>query len=238
MRDASDAWHRLSLHGPEALHVLAELGVDVTALANLTATDATIAGAACTLARRDQVGAPGIECFVPRDAAGAVWNALVDASAAHRGRPIGWFAFNTARIESGTPMFNIDFDTTSLPHESTLVPARVSFTKGCYLGQEIVARMENLGAPKQRLVGLEIASDALPAGGAPVLPDGAAITDEPIGVVTSSTMAPMLGMRPVAFAMVRTKQAEDGAMVQVVADGDAAPARVRDLTFWTPGAPS
>ena len=68
---------------------------------------------------------------------------------------------NAARIEAGTPLYNLDFGPTSLPHESAIVDQRVRFDKGCYLGQEVVARMQSLGHPTQRLVSLEIGRDQL-----------------------------------------------------------------------------
>src|SRR6185436_21150893 len=70
-------------------------------------------------------------------------------------RRIGWHAYNIARLEAGWPIFNIDFGPDSLPHETGVLNDRVSFKKGCYLGQEVVARMQSLGHPKQRLVGLK-----------------------------------------------------------------------------------
>ncbi|CAN5682259.1 hypothetical protein BH11PLA1_BH11PLA1_20580 [soil metagenome] len=71
-------------------------------------------------------------------------------------RPIGFAAYNIARIEAGVPMYLLDFGPDSLPGETGVLADRVSFKKGCYLGQEIVARMNALGHPKQRVVGVRI----------------------------------------------------------------------------------
>jgi folate-binding protein YgfZ len=167
-----------------------------------------------------------------------VWDALIEP--AHRisvtaplARPIGWHAFNIARIEAGTPLFNIDFGPTNLPHETGLLSHRVSFTKGCYLGQEVVARLENLGKPKQILVGLKVQTDALPIAGAQVFEQNSdnSMGDQ-IGVVTSSTLSPMLGAVPIAFAMLKTTKATPGATVLVSAEGEQAPALISPLRFW------
>ena len=98
-------------------------------------------------------------------------------------------AFNVARIEAGSPLFLVDFGRQALPHETGLLARRVNFKKGCYLGQEVVARMESLGKPKQRLVALRMQQDRLPVSGAEVheARDGG----EAVGRVTSSAPAPM-----------------------------------------------
>ena len=83
------------------------------------------------------------------------------------------------------------------------------------------------------MIGLAIDGDALPVAGAPVLPVGASVMDEPIGVVTSSAPSPMLGARSVAFAMVRTAALDDTTSVNVVAEGETVAATVSELTFWT-----
>ncbi len=135
--------------------------------------------------RDDSAGEIGLELIVPASGARAVFELLL--TAAHspdehqhgapssddlvsrvRLRPAGWFAYNIARLEAGTPLYNIDFGPDSLPAETGLLHSRVSFTKGCYLGQEIVARMHARGHPKHTLVPIrmqrvEVVSNADPA---------------------------------------------------------------------------
>ena len=178
--------------------------------------------------RSGELGAPGFELSVPMAQAASVWRSLVTFGA----RPAGWFATNTARLEAGTPYFRIDFGPTNLPHESGVLASRVSFTKGCYPGQEVVARMQNLGKPKQRLVGLRIEADLLPVADAQVFAagEGSSLGDQ-VGVVTSSGIAPMLGAVPVAFAMVSSSAYAEGTRVMVNAEGEQAPATVCALRF-------
>lgn len=268
--DDTASRHRICVHGPESIVLLRRASTSPTwSIAPGAVDQVTIADSNVIVARRDDTGEVGLHLFVPRDAVERVWDALaaddVDApSAGGRprlvARPIGWHAYNIARIEAGTPLMNVDFDTSCLPHETGVLRDRVSFTKGCYLGQEVVARMQSLGKPKQTLVGLRIEGDALPeAGGlvhvrapavgvagsaerdavpsqAPVA--GAAPADafalgEPVGTITSSTISPMLGAAPVAFAMVKTAHAESGRRLFVVGDGVRAEAVVGSLRFWT-----
>ena len=98
--------------------------------------------------------------------------------------------------------------------------------------------MQNLGKPKQRLVGLRISRDLLPVAGAQVFERRADATmGDEVGVVTSSTLSPMLGAAPIAFAMIKTSHAALGSTVLVNAEGDQTEAVVGDLRFWPPDRP-
>lgn len=241
LRDVTAQFHHIAVHGKDALPVIGEAcGRGDFCLGQLEATSVAICDADVVVARRDQTGEIGIELIMPGSDAEAVWDALLAADrtvggAKHRVRPIGWYAYNTARIEAGTPLFNVDFAADTLPHETGVLHDRVSFTKGCYLGQEIVARIESLGQPKQLLVGLKMAQDLLPEAGGQVFAreeDGA--LGPPIGVVTSSTISPMLGAAPIAFAMLKTAHAQTDTTVTVAAEGEQAAATVCDLCFYHP----
>jgi folate-binding protein YgfZ len=253
--DESERWHHLALHGPLALPALgAASGTADLALPDRSATDLRIEGAVVHAARRDLVGETGIEILVEASAAERVFERLSAADATvgggrRRVRPVGWFAFNMARIEGGAPLFNIDFDTTSLPHETGVLEDRVSFVKGCYPGQEIVARTHNLGHPRQVLRGLAVRGDGLPEAGAAIRSGEAGAgagagtgtgaetaAGEVIGVVTSSTLSPLLGRAAIAFGMIRWAHATPGAMVRVEVDGSLADAEVCGLRFL-PAAP-
>jgi folate-binding protein YgfZ len=184
--------------------------------------------------RLDECGAAGFELSVPIAQVATLWRSFVTFGA----RPAGWFATNTARLEAGTPYFRIDFGPTNLPAETGLLASRVSFTKGCYPGQEVVARMQHLGKPKQMLVGLRIEADLLPVAEAQVFawngenPGGDAVAlGDQVGVVTSSGIAPMLGAAPVAFAMIAASSYAIGTKVMVNAEGAQAPATVAPLAF-------
>ncbi len=240
----SDTHHTLALHGAGALAVLAAKADD-PALADLapsTNAACTIAGVPCLADRDDLTGDPGVRLLVPREHAERVYDALL---APHSGtppvKPVGWYALNTARIEAGRPLFNIDFGPDTLPAETSLVHTRIDFRKGCYLGQEVVARMDARKARKQGLAALRITgigpdTDApLPGMGdrvfSPADPEG-----NPVGVVTSSTIAPMLGAAAVAFAMLRDAETAPGTQLLTQAEGRKAPATVQPtLTFWERG---
>jgi folate-binding protein YgfZ len=128
-------------------------------------------------------------------------------------------AWELARIEAGLPAFGREFDEGSMPAEAGLVPLAVSFTKGCYPGQEPVARLHYRGHANRGLRGLELLDGALP-------PPGTAVTagGREVGRAGSAVMSPRFGS--IALAVLRSKVA-DGDEVSV--DGSAA--RVRPLPF-------
>jgi folate-binding protein YgfZ len=106
-------------------------------------------------------------------------------------------AFETMRIEAGTPLFGVDFNDTNLPQEVGRDRLAISFTKGCYLGQETVARIDALGHVNQQLAGVRVLGDVMPLAGMALIH-----ADAPAGHVTSGTFSPRLGA-PLALAMVK-----------------------------------
>jgi folate-binding protein YgfZ len=258
LRDISDRSHRLALHGPTSVELLTACsqhrgGAPVGDLSPGTVSVVEIAGALVIVERFDTAGEVGLEMTMPTEAVVDVYHRLVETGQPHDGedpgsvaarvklRPAGWLAYNTARIEAGTPLFNIDFSTESLPAETGLLDSRVNFSKGCFLGQEVVARMHNLGKPRQKLVALKPGGEELtdeegrarqPVGGAQVFLAGDTMGD-PVGVVTSSTVSPMLGGRPACFAIVKGQHAEPGTELAVNAEGVMLPAPVQEkLAFY------
>ncbi|MBL8765625.1 MAG: hypothetical protein JNM07_15400, partial [Phycisphaerae bacterium] len=171
----------------------------------------TIAGRRVVVDRSDTTGEVGLELVMSTGDVPAVYEQILERGlstngppgagpaatitpAGYRMRPAGWHAYNIARIEAGTPLFNIDFGPNSLPAETGVLDDRVSFTKGCYLGQEVVARMKSLGHPKQTLVGLRLyPTEAQQGSGRECQPGAGAVIArsaqgeaDPIGAVTIS----------------------------------------------------
>ncbi len=229
----------------------------VSALPPDRATLGKIDGVPVVVDRRDLCAQTGYELSVPSEHAARVYERLLapDSVAPRENgsapsltpapgaglRPCGWHAVNVARIEAGTPIFNLDFDTTCLPAETGVLRERVDFKKGCYLGQEVVARMDALGHPKQTLVALRFEHGGdeppLPGAEAELLADG---DDRVIGHVTSSTISPMLGAVPIALAMVRWGSHEPGTRLSVREGGESVGIAIVQprLRFWPADGPS
>jgi folate-binding protein YgfZ len=247
--DLSAAWSRFLLAGPAAHRLLSLLsGQDLAELAPWQAKTLTLGGEECRVFRHDQTGSPNLHLWVPAAIASPLFHAMLEAAgfdpeqpldadtanlrrAGLRGRPIGWDAFNTARIESGTALFHLDFGPDSLPAECGKVTfaEAVHLQKGCYPGQEAVARMHNLGHPKRILVKLKCAQ--LPPAGAQVVEAdeakrASAARGGQVGGITGSTLSPMLGAAPLALAVVKWGKHAVGAKVAVEAGGAFAAAEV------------
>jgi folate-binding protein YgfZ len=279
--DRTNEFHRLGLHGPAARAVLgaASEPVDGPGVASIEpgqACSVRIGGHVCVADRLDSLGEVGLELLVPTAGVGEVYDRLLDVGGFDRlnnhgpgaalepgrtrglgCRPIGWAAYNIARVEAGTPVYYLDFGPDSLPAETGVLNSRVSFTKGCYLGQEIVARMHALGSPKQVLVSIKGPAPKLPTSADPTQPapilavpqpvTGAAIflapegdgpsrpseLGEPIGAVTSSAVSPMLSQTPVMLAMVKFKHAAPGTRLMIECEGTLVPGSIQpSLRAW------
>ncbi len=265
IEDASARFARLSIHGPASAALVARLsrpvsGVPIAEIAPGQVAVVEIAGAEVVIDRQDTTGEIGLELLAPMDAAASVYQTLspswAERPAGGQGvmptgplaRRIGWHAVNIARIENFWPMYYADFGPDSLPAETgeRTLNDRVSFKKGCYLGQEVVARMHALGHPKQRLVGLRLDVGQTPgatstgAGNPLGLPDAPqAVTgtmlvgaDEPgapaVGAVTSSCLAPMLSQAHIAIAMVKWSHASPGTVLFAQLDDRRIRATVTD----------
>ena len=214
------------IHGPSVAELLQNAGAELPDEGRLTSYENI-----GTMLRLDTLGVPGVRICLNLDSVLDVWSRL--ESEGQKGdypcRLAGWYAFNMARVESLTPWAHIDFGPTSLPHETGLLAKRVSFTKGCYPGQEVVARMENLGHPKQILRSLSLPDERLPIAGGQVFALGESAPGDPIGNITSSTPSPRHGGRSVAMAVMKWSAADSGTPVQVFADGEFVQAVVEDI---------
>lgn len=164
----------------------------------------------------DRTGLGGAAVVAPRADADALARRLVEA-AGERGALSTDEGWEQLRVEVGVPRFGVDFDDQNYPQEAGLERAGVSFTKGCYLGQETVFMLEKRGHVKKRLVRLEVQGDAsLPVEAEIAEPGGA-----PIGAVTSRAPAPD-GGAVLALGYVKYKHARTGTELVVA----GRPARV------------
>ena len=167
--DVSPEWAVLSLVGPATATVLALAGLSVPASAGRAER---IAGGGF-VRRMAWPGADAADLVVPRARANGVIGALVEAGA-HRA---GLWAYEALRVEARRPRLGLETDHRTIPHEVGWIGTAVHLDKGCYRGQETVARVQNLGRPPRRLVLLHLGgeTDALPTPGTPVELDGRAV---------------------------------------------------------------
>jgi tRNA-modifying protein YgfZ len=177
LSDAGDApWGILGLYGPGARNLLdgPELAEHETAEVTLGGADLLVAGVAVPVGGYDLLG--------PADALGAAREHLVGRGAV----PASLHAYETARVETGVPRFGSDITPENFPAEAGILDRAVSFEKGCYPGQETVARMRYRGHPNKTLHRLAVEGAAAP--GAAILQNG-----KPVGTLTSVAPLPVDG---------------------------------------------
>lgn len=226
IEDASDALRLFSVQGPRAAEaVRVATGVDAAPLGphSLTVEEGP-GGAPLMVARASQTGEPGFDLFAAAEVAELLWSRLAEAARGVGGRPAGWEALNTLRVEAGLPWWGHELDPSIVPLEARLERA-ISMTKGCYIGQEIIARIDARGQVNNRLGGLRLSGDTLPAPGSPILGD-----EKRIGRVTTSIYSPALGA-PIALAFLRREWTEPGRPVVIEVAGEHLPAEVAALPF-------
>lgn len=205
LEDVTESTGSIALEGPEAAAVLGKIGAPAPAAPHSHEPwgDMTIAAVSLT-------GQPGYRIYCAPARMKETLEALAKAGA----RPAAEYDVRVVQIENGRPMYGEDIRETSLPQETQQMHA-VSFTKGCYLGQEIVERIRAQGHVNKKLVRLTIAGcDIPPAPGTKLAANGA-----DAGEITSAAVSPELG-GVAALAYVRANFAEAG--TELDADGRTA----------------
>ena len=235
---------QIALYGPRAPEVLARLGAPAAPQLALHGTlRAALAGIEALVARREPLGGNGFTLYIPAQGAAAVRAALTAEGVV----TLDAESLDVLRIEQGYGVFGRELSQEYIPLEAGLLDA-VSFTKGCYVGQEIIARMESRGRLAKRLVGLRLTegqgpgtederpgaercSSVVSGLASLVLPAKLEVNGKDAGVLTSAALSPRHG--PIALAYVRTAYAEPGACVSVT--GAGVTGEVVELPFGGPG---
>ena len=223
----ADETHRfgtLALEGPKAAAIVKSLtGIDLEPLSELASVDAEILRSAqddtigksaaeqaipCRIVKRSPRGVIGAEFVVQQENLAALWEVLLEAARRHGGGPMGYAALSGLRLAQGVPWFGYDFGEKQIPHEAGLQDSHISYTKGCYTGQEIVERVRSRGQVNRQRVGLLFSGEAVPEAGTPLILDG-----KEVGFVTRAAKIPeppqILGM-----GYVRREAGAPGSVLQ------------------------
>lgn len=209
----------LTLFGPEAADVLsAYLGGAATLPGAGTFAEVALDDMPATIARTDPLDLAGYDVIVD---AGAVEPLLDRFSASVR--PMGWATYDVLRIEAGQPTQGREMGDEFNPLEAGLQPI-VDFDKGCYIGQEVVARLDTYDKLRQRLVGITLARLPVSDGRLDLL-----VEDETIGFLTSWAESPVHG--PIALGYIRTRHLAPELQVEVTDIEGRILGRVVDLPF-------
>jgi folate-binding protein YgfZ len=225
MEQTRDSYGLLLVSGAQAIQLIKEgFDLDVHALGLLGSRPVRIAGHEALLIRTEETGEYDFEIFVPAQGLGATWQRLHEVGSPLGLRPFGTEAREILRVEAGLPHAGPDLNEDIVPPEANLESA-VSLTKGCYPGQEVVARMDTYGTIRRRLVGLTLSDAILPMKGAKLLSG-----EREVGWVSSAVQSPQLG-KTIAFGFPLRDFATPGTSLTVEIGGAQHPATVTPLPF-------
>ncbi len=227
LTDEGAVWAMVGVHGPSAAGAMSRAMVGTEPSASRVTAEAMSdwpeyanapLGSAGRVMRLDHYGTPGFAIRVPVEARDLWMSRLRLAGAT----PIAAEVVEFARIEAGRPEFLVDMDADTIPLEAGIEDRAISFTKGCYVGQEVIVRVVHRGGGRvaRKLVGLKLDGSVVPGARAAVRAERGEI-----GRVTSAAWSPRL-RRTVALAYVHRDFVEPGTALTVDCEGTAVPAVV------------
>ncbi len=222
-RDLTGETAIFSLAGPDAPTTLGALLPAQTEVPNAhEAISAVIGKVQATIIRTDFIGAPAYDIVVADTDGPQLRNTLLETGA----EPAGVDVTEALRVERGIPAFGKELGESYNPLEAGLMPL-ISFTKGCYIGQEVVARLNTYDKVQKSLVGLRWDGDSAVASGTRLLLDG-----KQAGVMTTAAMSPRIA-GVIGLGYVRKAHATPGSELLLESPDGPTPVRVTTLPFDT-----
>lgn len=222
LQDLTDGTAMFSVQGSSASEIISRVfGEEAARVERQKIVNAPFGDATVNVMRATHTAEDGFDLFIDANNSSEVREALTAEGAAS----ISNATFETLRIEAGVPLYGIDMDENNVVSETNLDDA-VSFTKGCYLGQEIIVRIKHRGHVAKKLIGLVLGdSTPIPRNSKIISSEG-----KEIGRVTSSTVSPRLD-RAIALAYLKYDYLEAGTELKVTAPESETSATVTDLPF-------
>ncbi len=216
----------VGVHGPNAPELLRDAyGFDVEQLPEHHSVAHEIDGRRIICICANETGEVGYNLYTESESMEWLWDTTLMKGRTFSAQPVGLTALNSLRIEAGIPRYGAELDDSILPLEAELEQA-INFEKGCYIGQEIVARMKYRGHPNRLLRGFEITSDTPPQKGDRLF-DG----DKDVGWLTSVIVSPTFG-KTIGMGYVRIAFTDEGSQVEVETADGRVNATVRLLPFY------
>ena len=226
IEDFTEHTGTVGVHGPKSAELLQEIyGFDLGCLPEYHSLVGEVEGEQIVCVRANETGEVGYNLCTVSESVEWLWDTILRKGRGFSTEPIGLTALNSLRIEAGIPRYGAELDDSIFPGEAELEKA-ISFEKGCYIGQEIVARMKYRGHPNRLLRGFEITGDTLPQSGDRLF-DG----DKDIGWLTSAVVSPTLG-KTIGMGYIRVAFTDEGSQVEVQKTDSRVAAAVRLLPFY------
>jgi folate-binding protein YgfZ len=211
LSDGTEQFGSIAVEGPRAGTVISEAcGLSLEGFSEHAIAEVKIDGVPCHLIRHSHFGQPGAEIVAPRKRLPILWNFLYGSVHASHGALVGMRALNALRLEAGVPWFPDDFNDTVIPQEAALETSHISFSKGCYTGQEIVERVRSRGQVNRRRVLLKFSSAEPPVPLTRLRTKDAEAKE--VGIITSSAFSPATGSA-IGMAYVRREQNSPGSIL-------------------------
>ena len=232
LENNSDDYALLALQGRHAVGILSGLsGEDLGELPPFWFREITVDGVKCTASRTGYTGEDGFEIMCAAPDGPALWRALMKAGEPHGIKPCGLGCRDTLRLEAKLPLYGNDIDRTTNPIEAGL-RWTVKLKQGEFIGFDAVKAARKKGGISRKLVCMEMRSRGIARQGYPIhLPDGDGGLGQEIGVVTSGTRSPTLGVA-IAMGYVPVAQAEEGTPLTVAVRGKPVQAQVIKGPFY------
>jgi folate-binding protein YgfZ len=222
VKDVTSDMALLSVQGRKATDIVnSVLGESAAGLSQGAATQIKWQGSDVTVIRGTNTIADGLDLIVSADQAGSLWDVLHSRGA----RPVGYDALEILRIEAGSPRYGVDMDETNVVTEAAL-DAAVSYTKGCYVGQEIIARIKYRGHVAKKLSGVLFNQPVNVERGTTIK----SIDDKEIGRTTSITLSPYLG-RTIALGYLKYDYLARDTSIRVISGDEELLGQVAELPF-------
>lgn len=227
MENCAESWGLLLVSGPKASSVIqSAFGVDVTELKPVNFITAQIGGHTALVMCTEETGEADFEILLPADSLPTAWNTVMQAGAPHGIKPVGSQALEALRIEAGIPKTGPELNEEIVPPEANLEGKAFSLTKGCYPGQEVVARMDTYGNVRRHLVGLVLKDSIVPQKGSKLFSG-----DREVGWISSAVKSPHLG-QVIALGFPLRDFSKPGTALSVEIDGARHDATVHALPFY------
>ncbi|MBI3804298.1 MAG: aminomethyl transferase family protein [Nitrospirae bacterium] len=220
------AWGHLLVSGPQARPLLALLLGSLPEMEEKSFFQTEAGGSPLLCIKRSITGGEDYHLYLPIEGLETFWGRLFTEGAAFHPVPVGQAALEIARVEAGKPRYGIDMDEHIIPIEAGIGPEAISYTKGCYPGQEVMARIQTYGHVNKQLTGLVLEGASLPKKNDKVFQG-----EKELGWITSSTWSPFL-KKVIAMGYLRPQIAAPETAVEVESDQIRRPAKITPLPFY------
>jgi folate-binding protein YgfZ len=226
--DVTAHYGLLSVQGPKAPGTISSMGLvaQLPQPGHSSAIHDPVLGELCCV-NHARGTAAGFDLFVPNAGSEALTDRLLNSAQNLGGRLAGWDALELVRVEAGLPRFGQDMDENNLAPEAGIEARAISYNKGCYIGQEVIARIRTYGQVAKALRGLKLPDDlpALPAKGDRLTHGG-----KEAGYITSAIRSPRLRQN-IALGYVRKECNEIGTELSLPSSGETWPVKIVALPF-------